>query len=380
MSTEAVTVEQGTPTLTPDQTAFVQKQASHLEDLGYRPPPLTQEQQAQQVVREGTQTEAPPADKGQQQQAAPAADAAAAAEQRRKFSSFTAPPPAPKAFTPEALEVFKSRGIEDPEKFFGEHSEMREQIGLLSKKAEASEQVAQQLAKLDPIHQEMVRRMFKGENVLEWARSQPKVDLTKDFGRQNKVDMLREFAPDIFTAQQLDMLANPDNYTKEEVEAIQRLAGPALEIAKVKFNSLHETELNRGKQEAQKQQDFLQGYEKSIARNIAKVRDTDPDLALGIDQAYINDFASGKKLNDRFFESDGVTWKESAMHDLRTLESLPEILQSVKEAAYAEGEQAERARSMQRHPSTLPMANGARVLQTGTPEEKKQQDHLNDLK
>lgn len=365
-------------------TPQVDPQLAHLMQLGYQPteqelkpaaapaPPPTPTQVAPEAPPAAPTTQTPPAPAAQE--AAPATEAAPVAP---KFASFIKLQEAAPAWTDEAKTLFKARGIEDPDAFFNEYKSYREQVELLKKDNEAGAQLAAQFNSLDDTYKEFLRKATAGEDAFAWARTLPQADLTKEASKLDPVELVYSQCRDAYTADEWDMLRNPKNYNEADVAELRKtlpywtkVAAPLHDQARTAIIQSRATEQQTAKERADR-------IQQSIAANAAYAREKHPELLP--DQNKLNDFASGKMFNDRFFESDGFTPKPTAYTDLMILESWPSILQDVREAALEEGRNEARLRSTMRGPNTAPGGAGTHGDRVLTEAQKQYEQHLADL-
>jgi len=350
------------------------REDNHFADLGYTGGPMMgvqgSENQQQQTPESPANTQSAAVQPNGQQ---PPQEV-----KKPAFESFTKAPTTERPWDDNSKALFKERGIDDPDNFFKEHGVLKEQYRQLQEKNRTDSELVESFSKLPEVAQHMVRKMFKGENVFQWAREQGALDLTKEAAKHDKVDLVEQYAPDVFTKEQLNVLRNPDDHDPEVVNTLKNMLKPALNIATAAYNQKREGLVAEHAKELKDRETSIENLRKSYAANMAYVREKHPEFVADMTNERMNDFFSGKSIQDHFYQADG-TPKPEAYAQFETLRNLPGILQSVREVSMEAGRQEERARVMQRHPNA-PAFGAERGLQPLKGDEKKQQDHLNDLK
>lgn len=277
-------------------------------------------------------TDAAPA--GEEKPAEKAADAPAAEQAQEDIydkaiaAMSGSDQPAPQ-LNDDAKNYLKAKGIEDIDALLSERASERELISQYKGKAEAHDQMLQSLSTLPAEIGEAIEAHNKGEDYTKPLMPLTKgVSISKEAKRIDKYALVDHYFPGKFNEEQIQAIKDGDETLEGAFNLYREQAIERHEARRKGFAEADKARAEEGKARADRQA-------KAIADAIAYVRQ-DKMRATFLDKATIDDFTSGKLIDELLYNKDGTPKLESLARLIDGIH-LPKMMERMRMGAQAKG-------------------------------------------
>ncbi len=265
----------------------------------------------------------------------------------------------------EAKNYLKAKGIEDIDALLSERASERELISQYKGKAEAHDQMLQSLSTLPAEIGEAIEAHNKGEDYTKALMPLTKgVSISKEAKRIDKYALVEHYFPGKFNEEQIQAI----KYGDETLEgAFNLYREQAIERHEARRKGYAESDKARAEEEKAK----ADRHAKATADAIAYVRQ-DKVRATFLDKKTIDDFTSGKLIDELLYNKDGTPKLESLAHLIDSIH-LPKMMERMKLGTQVKGRNEGQAKVL----GTMSSApDGSTLQRQGAPAPKENADAL----
>jgi hypothetical protein len=256
------------------------------------------------------------------------------------------PPAAPSAWSDEVKAQFKARGIEDIDLALAERETQRVELEQRRQALENAQAILAKEDALDDYRKEMLRRLRDGEDVVDFVRKQPNIDLSKTADKIDPVTLVDAHFPGAISEDDKQVLR--DNNDPDALADVQKRLQQWQPLAAAKHDAARQAPLHERAQKEAAQKAWNEKYNNGIAANVAALPQGMKTLAT---PEVVQALAQGKFIESFIYEADG-TYKPTALSDGFWLRDRTAILKTARDVGYAEGLEQGRLQSLSRLPNT----------------------------
>lgn len=242
--------------------------------------------------------------------------------------------------TDEVKAYLASKGIEDIDAKLGEFASLTELASQYKGKAESYDQMLTNLANLPAEIGEAITLAGQGEDYTKALIPLTKgVTVSKEGKKIDKYALVDHYFPNKFSAEQVEAIKGGDA-DQTLIDAHDLFREQAIERHEARRKNFAEVESAR----AQENKESAERMSKAVADAIAHVR-KDKMRATFLDKKTIDDFTSGKLVNELLYNKDGTPKLESLAHLIDGIH-LPKMVERMRAGALAKGRNEGQAKVM----------------------------------